>query len=162
SLNVIGSSLPGVPFVALGHNRLIAWGATNNRMDVTDTFQEQIVPDPASPSGLSSIHDGSREWIIPVPQQVFFNQIGDHIPDNFTQSPPSPQIPPAVLIMPRRNNGPIIALDVAGGTALSVQYVGFGGTRELDAFYGFDHAGDLAGFEDALRKFDVGSQNFVY
>jgi penicillin amidase len=161
SLDVIGSSLPGVPFVALGHNRVIAWGATNNRLDVTDTFQEQIVPDAASPSGLSSVHDGSHEPIIPLPQEFFANRIGDGIPDNITLAT-GPQIPPAVLIMPRRNNGPIIALDVAAGTALSVQYVGFGGTRELEAFYGFDRARDLAEFEDALRLFDVGSQNFVY
>src|SRR5262249_41617336 len=143
---------------ALGHNRLIAWGATNNRLDVTDTFQEQVVPDPASPSGLSSVHGGAREPIIPLPQEYFFNQI-DGIPDDLIQAT---GLPPAVLIVPRRNNGPIIALNAAGGTALSVQYVGFGGTRELDAFYGFDRARDLAGFEDALRMFDVGSQNFVY
>ncbi|MGH6961610.1 MAG: penicillin acylase family protein, partial [Dongiaceae bacterium] len=163
SLDVIGGSLPGVPFVALGHNRRIAWGATNNRLDVTDTFQEQVVPDPASPSGLSSVHGNSHEPIIPLPQAFFFNPIGDGTPDNITSAagPQFPQIPPVVLIMPRRNNGPIIELDAAAGTALSVQYVGFGGTRELDAFYGFDHARDLAEFEDALRLFDVGSQNFV-
>lgn len=161
SLDVIGSSLPGVPFVALGHNRIVTWGATNNRLDVTDTFQERIVPDATSPSGLSTVHGGSFEPIIPLTQEFFANRIGDGIPDNLAAAT-GPGIPPAVLIVPRRNNGPIIALDPAAGTALSVQYVGFGGTRELDAFYGFDHARDLGDFEDALRLFDVGSQNFVY
>src|SRR5262249_3545167 len=112
SLNVIGSSLPGVPFVALGHNRLLAWGTTNNRLDVTDTFQEQIVPDLASPSGLSSVHDGNLKPIIPLPQTFRFNQIGDHIADNIT---PAAGLPAFVLMVPR--HGPIIALDAAAGTA---------------------------------------------
>jgi penicillin amidase len=161
SLDVIGGSLPGSPFVAIGHNRRIAWGATNNRLDVTDTFQEQVVPDPASPSGLSIVHNGALEPIIPAPQQFFANQVGDGIPDNLAPAI-GPQIPPFALIVPRRNNGPIIALDAATGTAFSVQYVGFGGTRELDAFYGLNRARDGEEFEDALRRLDVGSQNFVY
>ena len=161
SLDVIGGSLPGSPFVAIGHNRRIAWGATNNRLDVTDTFQEQVRPDPASPSGLSIVHNGALEPIIPIPQQFFANQVGDNIPDNLVPVT-GPPIPPVVLIVPRRNNGPIVALDAAAGTALSVQFVGFGGTRELEAFYGLNRARNGEEFEDALRRLDVGSQNFVY
>jgi penicillin amidase len=48
--------------------------------------------------------------------------------------PPSPQIPAQTLIVPRRNNGPIVALSPpsgsAAGSGLSVQYTGFSGTRE--------------------------------
>jgi penicillin amidase len=161
SLDVIGGSLPGSPFVAIGHNRRIAWGATNNRLDVTDTFQEQIAPDATSPSGLSIVHAGALEPIIPIPQQFFANQVGDGIPDNLVLVSGEP-IPPVVLIVPRRNNGPIIDLDPVAGTALSVQYVGFGGTRELDAFYGLNRARDGEDFEEALRHLDVGSQNFIY
>lgn len=160
-LDVIGASLPGIPFVAIGHNRTIAWGTTNNRFDVTDTFQEQVVPDAASPSGLGIVHGGAVEAIIPLPQAFQVNQVGDGIPDNLVPAT-GPGIPAAVLIVPRRNNGPIIALDAVAGTALSVQYLGSGATRELDAFYGFNHARDGADFEEALRLFDLGSQNFVY
>ena len=161
SFHVIGGSLPGSPFVAIGHNRQIAWGATNNRLDVTDTFQEQIAPDAASPSGLSIVHAGALEPIIPIPQQFFANQIGDGVPGNLVPVSGG-SIPPVVLIVPRRNNGPIIGLNAAAGTALSVQYVGFGGTRELDAFYGLNRARDGEDFEEALRHLDVGSQNFIY
>jgi penicillin amidase len=158
---VVGGSLPGAPFVAIGHNRRIAWGATNNRLDVTDTFQEQVRPDPASPSGLSIVHNGALEPIIPMPQRFFANQVGDGIPDNLGPVT-GPPIPSVVLVVPRRNKGPIIALDAAAGTALSVQFVGFGGTRELDSFYGLNRARNGEEFEDALRRLDVGSQNFVY
>ncbi|MGH9556380.1 MAG: penicillin acylase family protein, partial [Terriglobales bacterium] len=37
---VAGVTLPGVPFVIVGHNRRIAWGFTNLGPDVTDIFVE--------------------------------------------------------------------------------------------------------------------------
>lgn len=38
--NVVGFSLPGVPFVVVGHNQRIAWGFTNLNPDVQDLFIE--------------------------------------------------------------------------------------------------------------------------
>ncbi len=43
-LNVIGSTLPGIPAVVLGHNDQIAWGFTNTGPDVQDLFIERINP----------------------------------------------------------------------------------------------------------------------
>lgn len=45
--NVIGASLPGLPFVVLGHNTHTAWGFTNTGPDVQDLYLEQI--DPSNP-----------------------------------------------------------------------------------------------------------------
>ncbi len=64
--------------------------------------------------------------------------------------------------MPRRNQGPIITLNQAAGTAISVQYAGFSGTREMQAFRSINRAGNLTQFTAALQSFDVGSQNFIY
>ena len=50
-IDVAGNGFAGVPFVILGHNRRIAWGATTNPMDVTDVFQEQVVADPPRRAG---------------------------------------------------------------------------------------------------------------
>ena len=71
-------------------------------------------------------------------------------------------IPAAVLIVPRRNQGPIIVFNQAAGTAISVQYAGFSGTREMQAFRSINRAGNLNQFIAALQSFDVGSQNFIY
>jgi penicillin amidase len=161
-IDVIGSGFAGIPSVIIGHNRFISWGATVNPMDVTDTFQEKIVPDPASPSGLSTIFKGALEPIIPIPEVFRQNNIGDHIVDNITIVPPGNGIPPATLIVPRRNNGPIITLDLATGVGLSVQYTGFSGTRETDTFLIWDGARNLDDFLRGLSFFDVGSQNFAY
>ena len=160
-MDVVGSSFPGVPYVVLGQNRRITWGATVNPMDVTDTFQEQVVPDPGSPSGLSTIYLDSPEPLIPIPEAFRYNVVGDGVPDN-TELAPAGSTPPFTLIAPRRNQGPIVSLDLANGVALSVQYTGFSPTREFDAFRSFNFARNLDEFKEGLQFFDFGSQNFSY
>ena len=160
-VDVMGSGFAGVPYVVLGQNRYVAWGATTNPLDVTDTYQEAIVVDPTSPSGLSTVFQGTQEPVIPIPEVFRVNPL-DGTPDNLTVMPPGGAIPPATLIVPRRNQGPIVALDAASGTALSVQYAGFSATRELDTFRIWNAARGLADFRAGLDLFDVGSQNWVY
>ena len=160
-IDVVGSSFPGIPYVVLGQNRRIAWGATVHPMDVTDTFLEQVVPDPSSPSGLSTLYMGTPEPLIPVPESFSYNVVGDGVPNNTELAPPG-STPPFTLIAPRRNNGPIISIDMGTGAALSVQYTGFSPTRELDAFRDFNFAKNLNDFKNGLQFFDFGSQNFSY
>ena len=161
SLDVIGSSFAGVPSVVAGHNPWISWGVTTHPLDVTDTYLERVVPDPLSPSGLSTIYQERMEPILAIPEMFRANVPGE-TPDHVVTIPPGDGIPAATLIVPRRNNGPIIELDRAAGMALSIQYTGFSATRELDAFMGFNEARNLNDFRAALGSFDVGSQNFAY
>jgi len=44
-VDAIGVTFPGMPFMALGHNRHVAWAATTTRADVQDLFVEQTNPD---------------------------------------------------------------------------------------------------------------------
>jgi penicillin amidase len=41
-LDVIGVSVPGTPFVIIGHNARVAWGLTNTGADVQDLYIERI------------------------------------------------------------------------------------------------------------------------
>lgn len=160
-LDVVGNSFAGVPSVAVGHNRHVAWGATVDPFDVTDVYQEQVVPDATSPSGLSTVYRGALEHVLPIPETYRVNLL-DGGPDHVVPVPPSSDIPAATLIVPRRNGGPIVSLDASTGVALSVQYTGFSGTRELETFLGYDAAQNLDDFRRALATFDIGSQNFCY
>jgi penicillin amidase len=160
--DAVGSGFAGTPGVIVGNNRFISWGATVNPMDVTDTYAEQLRPDPTSPSGLSTVYQGQLEHVIPIPETFRQNNPGSGAADNLTVVPAGGAIPPATLIVPRRNNGPIIQLDQAAGTALSVQYTGFSATRELDTFLIWDDARNLADFRRGLELFDVGGQNWAY
>jgi penicillin G amidase len=162
SFNAIGASFAGAPFVILGNNDRIAWGATNHLMDATDVYQERILADTNSPSGLSTMYNGNLEPVQALPQTFRANTIGDGVQNSLTTVPPSASIPAAVLIVPRRNNGPIISLNQGAGTAISVQYVGNSGTREVQAFRGINRATNLSQFVAALQDIDVGSQNFTY
>ncbi len=160
--DVQGEGFAGVPYVILGQNRRIAWGATTNPMDVTDTFVEQVRPDATSPSGLSTVYQGRLEHVLAIPETYRVNLRTAGQQDTVATVPPGGDVPAATLIVPRRNNGPVVAFDQAAGTALSVQYTGFSATREMDAFRLLDTAGDLDDFQRGLSYFDVGSQNWSY
>ena len=160
-MDVEGEGFAGVPGVIIGHNRWISWGATVNPMDVTDTYLEKVVADPSSPSGLSTVFEGTPEHVIAIPETFRYNDNGHSV-----TVPPGPGIPAATLIVPRRNNGPIVQFTPptasSAGSALTVQYTGFSPTFELEAFLRWDQARNLAQFEQGLPFFAVGSQNWAY
>jgi penicillin amidase len=160
-MDVEGEGFAGVPGVIIGHNRWISWGATTNPMDVTDTYLEKVVADPSSPSGLSTVFEGVPEHVIPIPETFRYNVNGQLV-----TATAADQVPPATLIVPRRNTGPIVELTpptaTTPGSALSVQYTGFSPTFELEAFLRWDRAQNLSQFEQGLPLFAVGSQNWSY
>jgi len=158
-LNVAGMGFPGAPFVIQGQNDRIAWGSTVHPMDVTDWYQEQLVPDATSPSGFSSLYKGTKEHVLPIPQTFKVNTMGAN---GVVVVAPTPTngVPPATLIVPR--HGPIVQADTTTGIAVSVQYVGFYPTHELEAFMLIDQAKSVDDFKAALQFFDFGSQNFAY
>ena len=156
-LDVVGEGFAGAPGVIIGHNRNIAWGATVNPMDVTDVYQEKVVGDSASPSGLSTVYLGHPEPIVAIRQTFLYNDGG-----TLVRAGSSEGVPPSTLIVPRRNNGPIVQLDLGTGDALSIQYTGFSATFELETFLRWDLARNLDDFRAGLKYFDVGSQNWAY
>ena len=160
-MDVEGEGFAGAPGVIIGHNRWISWGATTNPMDVTDTYLEKVVADPSSPSGLSTVFEGTPEHVIPIPETFRYNSGGQ-----LATATAADGVPSATLIVSRRNNGPIVQLTppsaTSPGTALSVQYTGFSPTFELESFLRWDRARNLSQFEQGLPFFAVGSQNWSY
>jgi penicillin amidase len=156
-IDVSGAGLPGAPCVVRGHNESIAWGITNSRLDVTDIYAEVIVPD-SGPSGLATLHNGKAEPIEIVIEAYNANINGVVVP--VFERP--------VLIVPRRNNGPLITEPKEPGPfpgsfiALSVQSVGFSPTRDPEGICAINRADNLDEFEEALQLIDFASQNFTY
>ncbi len=160
-LRVNGTSLPGAPCVVRGHNQSIAWGITNSRLDITDIYSEVLVADPRSPVGLATLQNGVAEPIELLIESFNVNINGQVVPV------PLPDGQQPVLIVPRRNNGPLITkpeLDPATGafTALSVQSVGFGPTRDPEGICGLNRANNLDEFKAAIQLIDFASQNLTY
>src|SRR5581483_1749706 len=151
-LNVAGMSFAGVPSVVQGQNEHLAWGSTVFPTDVTDYYQEQLVPDAASPSGFSSMYKGAKEPVIPIPEVYRVNAGG-------TLTTVTTGVPAATLMVTR--HGPIVSFDAKTGVAISVQYTGFYPTHEIEAFLLINEAKTVDDFKAALQLFDIGSQNFA-
>lgn len=161
-MDVFGSSFAGTPGVALGETLDVAWGATVSPLDVTDVYFETVVDHGGGRYG--TIYKGVEEPVVVIPEKFRMNVIGDGTFDNLVDAPPG-SVPAATLIVPRRNNGPIVQLGPSTlgiRRGLSVQYTGFSGTRELDAFRIFNRAHNLNEFKNGLQFFATGTENFAY
>ena len=160
-INAAGMGAAGAPFVLVGNTPDVAWGATNNPTDVTDVYLEQIVPAPGSATGFALLHDGKPEQVVAVPEVFRQNNVGDGVLNDLSVVPAGGPIPPATVLVPRRNFGPIIQVDMAHGTALSLQYTGFSPTREVDGFRTWDTARTLDDFRHGMTYLSVGSFNWA-
>ncbi len=157
---VSGVAFAGTPLVVLGCNLRICWGSTVNPNDVTDYFQEQFL---VNNFGLPThtLFQGQPEPLQLVFQSYFVNNIGDGEADNISRANVGFDAGGITFIVPRRNNGPIVAQPTAT-TGVSIQYTGWGPTFELSAFRDWARANNLAEFQEGLKDFTVGGQNFVY
>ena len=59
-MDVIGASLPGLPFVVLGRTAQVAWGFTNTGPDVQDLYLERI--NPANPAQYQTPESEGGGW----------------------------------------------------------------------------------------------------
>lgn len=164
-MNVNGVSFAGTPVIVLGCNDRICWGATTNPMDVTDVYQERLILNPATRLPGWTRFENRREPLSFIVQVYRVNQVGDGELDNIEQADVPPDEGGLTLIVPRRNNGPIVAVDASNllrVTGLSIQYTGWRATRELETFRIWARARNLDDFKQGLQFFDFGSQNWAY
>ena len=161
AMDVTGVTVPGTPGVIQGCNQRVCWGTTTNSLDVTDTFQETLK---LNSYGLpyAIVHDGVDEPTQFIFQSYYVNQL-DGTPDHVTRDNSIGYLNGAVtVVVPRRNNGPIVVIDTATSTGLSIAYTGWEATFELQSFRLINRAANLTDFRTALSYFDFGSQNFAY
>ena len=151
---VIGGTFPGIPAVALGRNRSIAWGATNVAADVQDLFRERL-----DAAGTHAEFRGEQEPITVIPETIVIKGaapvtlnvrvtrhgplVSDAINANNADSAATPKPQPIEPLAFRWT-----ALDADDGT--------------LTAFLKLNEAHNWTEFTDALRGYVVPSQNFVY
>jgi penicillin G amidase len=155
-LTLYGVTFPGLPAVVHGTNGHVSWGSTVNPTDVTDVYQEQLTLAGGVP--VATTYQGSLEPTQIIPETFRANQPGNGTADDVVVI--SAGVPPATIVVPRRNNGPLIS--VTGTTGLSAQFTGFSPTREVDFFRLLSRADTVAEAIDAQRYFDFGAQNWMY
>ncbi len=154
--HVNGVNPPGEPGALLGCNNNACWGMTVNPLDITDFFNEEFLTN-ALGLPTHTLYKGNPEPIQQVFNSWFVNVVGDGIPDNLVRAKVGYLTGALTLVIPRRNDGPV--LDIDGNSGLSMAYTGFRDTYELTMFRKLDLASNLDEFKEALQYFDIGVQN---
>ena len=152
-VDVIGATLPGVPFVVIGRNRRVGWGLTNTGPDTQDLYLEEL-RDGASgveartPDGWSALevrHETIRVKGRPdVPLTIRASRHGPLISDASRQA--------------------TTAVNAVGARyALAFQWAALRpDDTTMQAGFALDRARDWTTFIEATRAFHAPQQNFVY
>jgi len=139
NFDVVGFTLPGLPYVLVGHNQRIAWGFTNLIPDVEDVFIEKIRPD-----GEYQTPDG---WRPMEKRQEVIRVKGK---------------PDVVLDVLLTRHGPVISDLVSHEKrALTLKWTVFDDPVSVP-FFDVDAAQNWQEFRGALSHFSGPAQNIVY
>jgi len=154
-----GLNIPGVGGVVLGCNNAACWGMTVNPLDVTDIFTEEFLTN-ALTLPTHTLYKGNPEPIQQIFQSYFVNVVGDEVPDNLVRAGVGYTTGGLSLVVPRRNDGPI--LSISGNSGLSLAYTGLRDTHELTSFRHLDMARNVDELKEALQYFDIAVQNVYW
>jgi penicillin amidase len=140
--NVNGFSFAGVPGIVIGHNDHIAWGVTNVGPDVQDLYIEKI--NPSNPNQA----EFRGEWEdMEIIEEVIKVNGGEDV----------------VLQVQVTRHGPIISdLRDDVSDVLAIRWTAHEPMRTLESIMGLNKAENYEDFREALRYWDVPSQNVVY
>ncbi len=161
SFDVWGYSFPGSPGVVIGHNNHIAWGFTNSDPDVQDLYIERI--NPFNPDQ----YEVNGEW---RDMEIIYEEISIFDKDE-----------PIVLPVRMTRHGPIVSdygavinfssfgiepLQIFPENllleALALKWTAFSSNNTIKALFLLNQASNFTEFREALRFWDVPSQNVLY
>lgn len=138
--DVAGVTLPGVPYVIVGHNRNIAWGFTNLGPAVEDIYIEKF-----NEQGEYLTPQG---WVQPEHRKEIIRVKG------------KPEVNLDVVVT---RHGPIITDLVPGETRkLALQWIIYNPRSSGIPFFQLNSAKNWDEFRAALSTFNVPGQNVVY
>ncbi len=137
-LDVAGVTLPGMPYVIVGHNQKIAWGFTNVGPTVTDVYIENF-----NAHGMYQTPSG---WVQPEHRAEVIHVKGR---------------PDVILDVKITRHGPIITELVPGETRpLALRWTLYDGLHV--PFFDVNSAQSWEEFRKAFSQLDAPGQNVVY
>jgi len=157
--HVNGVAPPGLPGTLLGCNSKGCWGMTVNPLDITDVFSEAFETN-ALGLPTDTVYKGQPEPMQQVFNSWYINIVGDGVADNKVKAPVGYTDGAISLVIPRRNDGPVVNID--GNTGLSIAFTGFRDTHELTTLRKLGIMRNLEEMQEALSYFDTGVQNVFY
>lgn len=142
TINVSGFAIPGVPGIASGHNLHVAWGVTNVMVDDVDFYIEKINPENPRQYWVKDHWEEMKVLVEtirvkgrdPVKTEIFLTR-----------------------------HGPVVT-DIKGSKekALSARWAFTEGLQPGHASYLLAKAKNLQEVKEALRYWELPSQNFVF
>jgi penicillin amidase len=142
SLDVIGVTLPGLPWVIIGHNENIAWGISNSAVDSQDLYIEKF-------NETQDMYWEKDRWIPLIRKEEAIQIKGKKEPEKLE-----------VLWTAR---GPVISPHIVESQdPVSLGWTIHRGGRVFEAGYLLNKAQNWGEFAEALSLFDSPSQNFGY
>jgi penicillin amidase len=154
-LDVTGATIPGEPFVVIGHNQWIAWGLTNTGADVQDFYVEDVdfaartylYENEWRPLGVRRATIGVRGRSSPEVYEIFSTRHGPLIATEADWEEPP--------VFTARDGRPSVR-------PLALRWAAVSTGQSAGAFAGIDRARNWDEFLDSVRRFGAPSQNFVY
>ena len=138
--DVAGVTLPGVPYVIVGHNRRVAWGFTNLGPNVEDLYVEKF-----NDQGEYLTPQG---WVKPEHREEIIRVNG---------------APEVTLDVVTTRHGPIITDLIPGETRkLALKWTVYDLQATRIPFFAIDSAQNWQEFETAFSQFGAPGQNVVY
>lgn len=138
--DVAGVTLPGTPYVVVGHNRHIAWGFTALVADVHDLFVESF--------NAAGQYQTPQGWQQPEHRREVIHVKGQ---------------PDVVLEVVVTRHGPIVTPLIPGERRpLALQWTAYDTTAFRDPFFELDHARNWEEFRQALAPLLSPVLNAVY
>jgi penicillin G amidase len=138
--DVVGVTLPGVPYVIVGHNRRVAWGFTNLGPNVEDLYVEKF-----NDQGEYLTPQG---WVKPEHREEIIRVKGK---------------PEVTLDVVTTRHGPIITDLIPGETRkLALKWTVYDLQATRIPFFAIDSAQNWQEFEAAFSQFGAPGQNVVY
>ncbi len=138
TLDVAGVTLPGMPYVIVGHNQRIAWGFTNVGPTVTDVFVENFNAQGAYQTPSGWVQPEHRAEVIHVKGKTDVN-----------------------VDVKITRHGPVITELVPGETrSLALRWTLYDGLRI--PFFDVNAAQNWDEFQRAFSQLDAPGQNVVY
>ena len=141
-LNIMGGTFPGSPFIHVGFNEYLGWGATVNQPDLADIYELTINPKNENQYLL----DGSWKNLKVVKQEFKVKIFG---PFNITYP----------LDMYFSDHGPVMK---NGQKAYALRYVGMNDANQASAWLKMNKATNFNEWQDSLKMQQIASLNLVY
>ena len=158
--DVIGVTVPGVPFVVIGHNRHVAWGSTNVMLDGADFFVETVRPETGEVK-----HRGVWKKLETRTETIRV-RFGRDIALTVHQTPHGPLVTDVLEEQRVERERPLRAADRSPREtrALAYQwnYHAALDANDIDGFYALNRARNWDEFRYALGHFGTTAQNMAY